>query len=108
VSGAASTGRLLAYCEQADHHQPLATVREAIEFSAHLRLHADVTAEQRRAFVQRILRDLELAPVAGRLVSSLAPGALKRLTIGVELAANSPVLFLGTCAQRARQQQLGS
>jgi len=95
VLGSASTGRLLAYCEQADHHYPLSTVREAIEFSAHMRLSSDVSDEQRHAFVQRVLIDLELSRVAGRLVSSLAPGELKRLTIGVELAANSPVIFLG-------------
>jgi ABC-type multidrug transport system ATPase subunit len=86
--------RLSAYCEQEDIHLPTTTVREAIEFSALLRLESTVTSEQRASFVSWILRVLELATSANRVVSSLAPGERKRLTIGVELAANSPILFL--------------
>lgn len=79
---------------------PLTTVREAIEFSAELRLPASVTVSQRAAFVDEILELLELAPLASSKVGTpgapdgLAPGERKRLTIAVELAANAPILFL--------------
>jgi ABC-type multidrug transport system ATPase subunit len=86
--------RMSAYCEQEDVHLPTSTVKEAIEFSAQLRLSADVSIVQRRSFVNWILQELELYASADRLVSSLAPGERKRLTIGVELAANTPILFL--------------
>ena len=94
VTGAAQTGRVLAYCEQADHHFLLSTVEEALEFSARLRLSSSVTEAERKAFVKHILHELEMDAMASRLVSTLAPGERKRLTIGVELASNSPILFL--------------
>ena len=103
-------------------------MREALEVSAALRLPASVTASARAAFVLELLSLLELVPLAESKVGEpgstdgLAPGwqmfgALspaqsstvatavgerKRLTIGVELCANAPVLFLdeptsGTC-----------
>ncbi len=85
--------------EQQDIHVGLSTVREAIEFSAALRLPATVTPEQRANFVDQILADLELTTLAGRQIgdeinSGLSPGELKRVTIGVELAASPTFLFL--------------
>ena len=92
--------RVTAYCEQSDVHMPLATVREALDFSARLRLPADVTAQRREAFVDEVIGLLELTNEAGRLVGApgapegLAPHERKRLTIGVELVSNAPVVFL--------------
>ena len=91
--------RLMGYCEQVDVHVGMHTVREAIDFSAKLRLPSDVTAEQRERFVTQILADLELTSLSNRIigdanVEGLSPGELKRLTIGVELAANPTFLFL--------------
>jgi len=91
--------RLMGYVEQTDIHVGMHTVREAIEFSARLRLPSTVSAESRAHFVDLILDDLELQPLAGRIigdenVEGLSPGELKRLTIGVELAANPTFLFL--------------
>ena len=68
-------------------------------FSAVLRLPATVTAAQRSAFVDEVLDILELTPIADRIIGDselpgLSPGQLKRVTIGVELVANPPVLFL--------------
>jgi energy-coupling factor transporter ATP-binding protein EcfA2 len=76
-----------------------ATVREAIEFSATLRLPRTVEEAARAAFVDEILAMLELAPLAGRMIGALgATGALsaserKRVSIGIELAANPAILF---------------
>lgn len=89
-------GRVTAFAEQADIHVSTATVREALEFSAALRLAASVIdAGRRTAVVSETLRLLELTPIAGRTVSSLSPSELKRVTIGVELCANPSILFLG-------------
>jgi ABC-type multidrug transport system ATPase subunit/ABC-type multidrug transport system permease subunit len=94
----AAFARCTAYCEQLDVHEPLATVGEAIHFSAALRLPATVTKEQRAAFVEQTMELLELNPISGRLVgdsdSGLSPSQRKVLTIAVELVSNAPILFL--------------
>ena len=74
------------------------TVREAVLFSARLRL-APEHARRIRAFVAHLLDMLELADVADRQVGSLEGAGLsfeqrKRLTMAVELAANPAILFL--------------
>ena len=97
---AKSFARLTAYCEQQDIHNSFATVREALQFSASLRLPRDVSAATRDAFVEETLDLLELRSIANRLVgevgaaNGLAPGQRKILTIGVELVSNAPILFL--------------
>ena len=102
---AKSFARLTAYCEQQDIHAPLATVGEALAFSAALRLPPSVSSATRSAFVDEMIDLLELRPLAGRLVgepsdpSSLSPPQRKLLTIAVELVSNAPILFLdGACA----------
>ena len=45
---------LSCYVEQTDVHEPFATVREALEFSADLRLPATVPAARRAAFVGEV------------------------------------------------------
>ena len=99
-----SFARLTAYCEQQDIHNSFSTVREALCFSAKLRLPRggaggvdDATAV---AFVDETVDLLELRPLSGRLVgelgtpNALAPGQRKVLTIAVELVSNAPILFL--------------
>jgi len=77
----------MGYVEQKDclvgHH----TVREALDFSAALRLPSTVSAETRAHFVDQIVEDLELTHMQARLigdanVDGLSPGEMKRLTIG--------------------------
>ena len=91
--------RVTGYCEQDDVHYPTATVREALHFSAALRLsNAPGTGSaehRRREFVGRVLRLLELDVVADRMVATLSRGERKRLTIGVEMVASPSLLFLG-------------
>ena len=91
--------KLMGYVEQQDLHNGLATVRESLLFSAALRLPVTVTAAQRAEYVNEILDLLELSSVADKIVgnakySGLSQGQLKLLTIGCELAANTPILFL--------------
>ena len=99
-----SFARLTAYCEQVDVHNSFATVREALHFSAALRLPAGVSGKTKGAFVDEILDLLELRSIADRIIgevgaaNGLAPGQRKILTAGVELVSNAPILFLdGAC-----------
>lgn len=69
-----------------DAHFPTSTVREALMFSASLRLAATVTEEQRVSVVDETMRLLELEQCADWVVSTLSAGQAKRLTIGVERA----------------------
>lgn len=83
--------RSAGYCEQLDVHEPFATVRESLEFSALLRQPSDVPREQKLKYVDIIIDLLELHDLANTLVGR--PGAglsveqRKRVTIGVELVA---------------------
>jgi ABC-type multidrug transport system ATPase subunit len=92
--------RMTAYCEQADVHSPLATVGEALAFSAALRLPSSISPGARRAFVEEVTDLLELRPLVGRLVGEvgeadgLSPSQRKVLTVAVELVSNAPILFL--------------
>lgn len=84
----------LHFAEQEDIHLPSATVREAMQFSAALRMPHDVTPKQRDGVLQRVARLLELGPLLDRVVGSLSRSEMKRLTIAVELAALPSVIFL--------------
>jgi len=91
--------RRAGYAEQMDNHVGTQTVRESIAFSAALRLPAYVSGPVRDRFVAQIIDDLELTAIADRQVGDinipgLSPSELKRVTIGVELAANPNILFL--------------
>jgi len=91
--------RVMGYVEQLDVHVPQATVREALAFSARIRLPAEVSDDKVSAFVDEVMNLVELAPLAGALVGSPASGGLstearKRLTIAVELVANPSIIFM--------------
>ncbi|KAJ5589564.1 hypothetical protein N7537_012242 [Penicillium hordei] len=90
-----SFSRACGFCMQQDVHEPLATVREALSFSAFMRQTANVTSEKKLEDVDEILELLELDPIADALVGSLGVEERKRVTIGVELCARpSALLFL--------------
>lgn len=92
--------KLVGYCEQNDLHEPFATVEEALHFSAALRLDPTISSETRQAFIEEIMELIELQHLRHRLIgqpgqeSSLSQGQRKRLTLGVELVANTSILFL--------------
>ncbi|TMW66788.1 hypothetical protein Poli38472_014100 [Pythium oligandrum] len=86
--------RATGYCEQMDIHADSATVREALTFSAFMRQGSDVPAAKKYDSVQECLELLDLTPIADHIVRSCTVEQLKRLTIGVELAAQPSVLFL--------------
>jgi energy-coupling factor transporter ATP-binding protein EcfA2 len=77
----------------------LILAREAVEFSAALRLARDVTVATRAEWVKSVLSMLELTPLENTIVGDEASGGMsfeqkKRLSIAVELAANPSILFL--------------
>ncbi|DBA01819.1 TPA: hypothetical protein N0F65_002935 [Lagenidium giganteum] len=86
--------RISGYCEQMDIHSGGATVLEALEFSARLRLSAAVSDADRAEIVQNTMNLLELTGIAFDLVRNCSIEQKKRITIGVEMVANPSILFL--------------
>lgn len=89
--------RKTGYVQQQDLHLATTTVREALNFSAILRQPADVPREEKLAYVEEVIRLLEMDEYADAVVGVLGEGLnveqRKRLTIGVELAAKPPLLL---------------
>uniref|UniRef100_H3H1R1 ABC transporter domain-containing protein n=1 Tax=Phytophthora ramorum TaxID=164328 RepID=H3H1R1_PHYRM len=86
--------RSTGYCEQMDIHSDASTFREALTFSAFLRQGADVPDSQKYDSVNECLELLDLNPIADQIIRGSSMEQMKRLTIGVELAAQPSVLFL--------------
>ncbi|KAL3663572.1 hypothetical protein V7S43_011459 [Phytophthora oleae] len=86
--------RATAYCEQIDIHSDASTFREALTFSAFLRQDADVPDAQKYDSVYECLDLLDLHPIADQIIRGSSIEQMKRLTIGVELAAQPSILFL--------------
>lgn len=99
--------RSTGYVEQLDVHEPSATVREALQFSALLRESKYVTQRDKYDYVEKIIRLLELEDIADAIIgpreSGLSFEQRKRITIGVELASKPQLLLFldepttGTC-----------
>lgn len=89
--------RSAGYVEQLDIHEPLATVREALEFSALLRQSRDTPDADKLRYVDTIIELLELHDIENTLVGHSGTGLSveqrKRLTIGVELVAKPSILI---------------
>ncbi|KAF9484261.1 pleiotropic drug resistance ABC transporter [Pholiota conissans] len=81
------------YCQQMDTHVPLATVREALIFSARLRQPPSVPTSEKDAYAEKCLKICGLEPFADAMVGSLGVEQKKRTTIGVELAAKPQLLL---------------
>ena len=89
--------RSAGYCEQLDVHEPLATVREALEFSALLRQSRDTPREEKLEYVNTIINLLEMQDIEHTLIGQTGAGLSveqrKRLTIGVELVSKPSILI---------------
>ncbi|POM65555.1 Pleiotropic drug resistance protein ABC Superfamily [Phytophthora palmivora] len=86
--------RCTGYCEQQDIHSEGATIREALTFSAFLRQDSRVSERSKLVSVEECLDLLDLRPIADQIIRGRSQEQMKRLTIGVELAAQPSVLFL--------------
>ena len=110
--------RSAGYCEQLDVHEPLATVREALEFSAllrfvsligssmtfltsakrhHCRQNRETPKAEKLAYVNTIIDLLEMHDIENTLIGTTSAGLSveqrKRLTIGVELVSKPSILI---------------
>ncbi|KAJ8576859.1 hypothetical protein ON010_g2349 [Phytophthora cinnamomi] len=81
-------------CEQMDIHSDSSTFREALTFSAFLCQGVDIPDSRKFDSVNECLELLGLNPIAGQIICGSSVEQMKRLTIGVELAAQPSVLFL--------------
>ncbi|CCK68828.1 ATP-binding cassette multidrug transporter PDR5 KNAG_0B03870 [Huiozyma naganishii CBS 8797] len=88
--------RSIGYCQQQDLHLKTSTVRESLRFSAYLRQPKEVSVEEKNAYVEEIIKILEMEKYADAIVGVAGEGLnveqRKRLTIGVELAAKPKLL----------------
>lgn len=89
--------RKTGYVQQQDLHLETSTVREALTFSALLRQPETTPREEKLAYVDEVIRLLDMQPYADAVIGILGEGLnveqRKRLTIGVELAAKPPLLL---------------
>ncbi|KAG6007140.1 ZEB2-regulated ABC transporter 1 [Claviceps maximensis] len=89
--------RKTGYVQQQDLHLQTTTVREALNFSAILRQPAHVPEEEKLAYVEEVIKLLDMTEYADAVVGVPGEGLnveqRKRLTIGVELAAKPPLLL---------------
>ncbi|PKS10963.1 hypothetical protein jhhlp_002722 [Lomentospora prolificans] len=89
--------RKTGYVQQQDLHLQTTTVREALNFSALLRQPAHVPREEKLAYVDEVIKLLDMEEYADAVVGVPGEGLnveqRKRLTIGVELAAKPPLLL---------------
>ncbi|OJD40677.1 abc transporter cdr4 [Diplodia corticola] len=85
------------YVQQMDLHLSTATVREALSFSALLRQPATTARSEKLAYVEEIIKMLEMETYADAIVgvpgSGLNIEQRKRLTIAVEMAAKPEFLL---------------
>ncbi|KAL4929375.1 putative ABC transporter [Aspergillus undulatus] len=91
--------RATGFAEQQDIHEPTATVRESLQFSALLRQPKEVSIKEKYHYCEKIIDLLEMRSIAGATVGAGGTGLnqeqRKRLTIAVELASKpSLLLFL--------------
>ncbi|TMW67499.1 hypothetical protein Poli38472_011119 [Pythium oligandrum] len=86
--------RATGYCEQMDIHSEASTFREALTFSAFLRQGSDVPDSYKYESVEECLDLLDMRSIADQIIRGSSVEQMKRLTIGVELAAQPSVLFL--------------
>ncbi|WZY82499.1 hypothetical protein YC2023_028883 [Brassica napus] len=91
--------RISGYVEQNDIHSPQVTVEESLWFSASLRLPQEITKDQKKEFVEEVMRLVELDSLRYALVglpgtTGLSTEQRKRLTIAVELVANPSIIFM--------------
>ncbi|KIY50620.1 ABC transporter Cdr4 [Fistulina hepatica ATCC 64428] len=89
--------RKTGYVQQQDLHLETSTVREALAFSALLRQPKNVPRAEKLAYVDEVIRLLEMEPYAEAVVGVPGEGLnveqRKRLTIGIELVAQPELLI---------------
>jgi ABC-type multidrug transport system ATPase subunit len=89
--------RSTGYVEQLDVHESTSTVREALQFSALLRQPSETPLSEKYAYVEKIIKLLEMEEIAEAMIGQSGAGLTveqrKRVTIGVELASKPQLLL---------------
>jgi len=90
---------MTAYVAQEDSLHAPSTPRQALTFSARLRLPKSTTDDEIKALVDGLLADLGLSKCAdtiigGGLVKGISGGEKRRTSIGVELISQPSIIFL--------------
>ncbi|KAJ5640829.1 ABC multidrug transporter A-2 [Penicillium herquei] len=89
--------RKTGYVQQQDLHLETSTVREALTFSALLRQPHSIPYAEKIAYVEEVIKMLDMQEYAEAVVGILGEGLnveqRKRLTIGVEIAAKPDLLL---------------
>lgn len=93
---------LIAFVAQDDSLQVTSTPREAIRFSARLRLPRSIKDHQIERLTDKMLHELGLEGcadtiVGGALIKGISGGERKRTSVGVELVTRPLLVFLGEC-----------
>ena len=88
--------RNIAYVMQDDFLMPTATPREALTFSAKLRLPGSITEEQIQEKVNSLLKALGIEECAdtltgGAMIKGISGGQRKRTSVGIELITEPTV-----------------
>lgn len=91
--------QLMAFVAQDDSLQVTATPREAIAFSARLRLPKEMTEEKIHQLTEKMISDLNLTEcadtiVGGALIKGISGGERKRTSVGVELVTKPALVML--------------
>ncbi len=86
--------RAIGYVPQQDIVHTSLTVKQALRFSAKMRLPADTTDSEVEHIIGGVIRKLGLAERANTRISNLSGGQLKRVSLGVELISDPSLLFL--------------
>ena len=86
--------RAIGYVPQQDIVHTSLTVRQALRFSAQMRLPADTTEEEIEGIITGVIKKLGLSERAHTRISNLSGGQLKRVSLGVELISDPSLLFL--------------
>ena len=87
----------IAFVQQDDILMAVFTPREALHFSANIRL--TISPEERKNKVEKLIRDLGLEKcsdtiIGNELIRGVSGGERKRTSIGVELLTNPSMIFL--------------
>ncbi len=91
---AGGSQRSFGYVPQEDIVHPELTVAQALRFSARLRLAASTPPAEIQKLIIQTLTQLGLRERADHPIHRLSGGQRKRVSVGVELLARPPVLFL--------------
>lgn len=92
-------GRISGFVDQEDIHLATVTVREAVLFSALLRLPESISRKEKEARVDDILKKMGLSHVSnsrigGTFVRGISGGEKKRVSIAIELVSSPAIIFL--------------